>query len=163
MMQRTEPNVGVSLDELLPRAARSGAGPVRASSCSTDWREVEPGDVFVALPDADARSGEGHQHARRAVSHGAIAVVCEQPVPVFNVPTYLVPDSRVALGELCQALVDHPTRRLAVVGVTGTHGKTTTIALLDSIFAKAGPTPVASFDDNSRPYCANLDERRSRW
>lgn len=128
----------VRLAELFPSATRTGAGEVVVTSCTTDWREVEPGDVFVALPDTDGRDDDGHLHAQRAVSHGAIAVVCEQPVPVFDVPTYLVPDSRVALGEICHALVGQPSRSVEVIGVTGTHGKSTTIALLESIFATAG-------------------------
>jgi len=132
------PASGVSLAELFPSATRTGSGEVLATSCVTDWREVEPGDVFVALPDVNGRGEDGHIHAQRAVSHGAIAVLCEQPVAVFDVPTYLVLDSRVALGELSHALLGNPTRSLATIGVTGTHGKSTTIALLESIFATAG-------------------------
>ncbi len=127
----------IVLAELFPEATRTGNGEVVVTSCVTDWREVEPGDVFVALPEGCGGGDDGHLHAQRAVSHGAIAVVCEQPVPVFDVPTYLVPDSRVALGEICHALVGHPSRSLEVIGVTGTHGKSTTIALLESIFAAA--------------------------
>lgn len=126
------------LSDLFPSATRTGFGEVPVASCTTDWREVEPGDVFVALPDTFGNEEDGHTHAQRAVSHGAIGVVCEQPVPVFDVPTYLVPDSREALGVICQALVGNPTETLQVIGVTGTHGKSTTIALLESIFATAG-------------------------
>ncbi len=136
----------VRLSALFPEATRTvpakvaGTGEVVVTSCVTDWRKVEPGDVFVALPDSDGDGDgdDGHLHAQRAVSHGAIAVVCEQPVPVFDVPTYLVPDSRVALGKICHALVGHPCRKFEVIGVAGTHGKSTTIALLESIFAAAG-------------------------
>ena len=132
--------LGVSLDELLPSATRTGEGQILAVSCASDWRQIQPGDVYVALPEgcSNDQGGDGHQHAQRAVSCGAIAVICEQPVPVFDVPTYLVADSREALGELCQALVDYPTRTLPTIGVTGTQGKSTTIALLESIFAAAG-------------------------
>ena len=128
----------IRLAEIFPEATRTGTGEVMVTSCASDWREVEPGDVFVALPDSVGNGDDGHLHAQRAVSHGAIAVVCEQPVPVFDVPTYLVPDSRVALGEISHALMGHPSRSLEVIGVTGTHGKSTTIALLESIFATAG-------------------------
>ena len=130
----------VSLDQFFPTATRTGAGLVLARSCTTDWRQLEPGDVYVALPDMaeGSDSEDGHIHALRAVSHGAAAIICEQPVPVFDVPTYLVPDSRVALGQLCQALVGHPSKAMSVIGVSGTHGKSTVIALLASIFARAG-------------------------
>jgi UDP-N-acetylmuramoyl-L-alanyl-D-glutamate--2,6-diaminopimelate ligase len=108
---------------------------VVATSCTSDWNQLQPGDIFVAVDD---EHGDGHDKACAASRRGAKAVVCERPVPVFNVPTYLVQDSRVALGRLCHALVDHPTRSLPTVGVTGTQGKTTVIALLESIFAVAG-------------------------
>jgi len=126
----------VALDTLFAGATRTGEGEVSATSCVCDWRQVEPGNVYVALPET-ADSEDGHQHARRAASHGAIAIICEQPVPVFDIPTYLVADSRVALGELCHALVGHPTRTVRTIGVAGTHGKSTTIAVLESIFARA--------------------------
>ena len=131
---------GVALDDLFASATRTGNGRVWAQSCASDWRQVQPGDLYVALPEGcgNGQGEEGHQHAKRAVSCGAIAVICEQPVPVFDVPTYLVLDSRAALGELCQALVNHPTRSLPTIGVTGTQGKSTTLALLDAIFAAAG-------------------------
>lgn len=139
MLPSNDISTGVSLDKLFPSDTRTGSGGIVATSCSTDWRQIEPGDVFVALPDEEGNTaGAGHEHAQRAVSHGAIAVICEQPVPVFEVPTYLVPDSRVALGQLCQALIGYPTHTLPSVGVTGTHGKSTTLALLDSIFSMAG-------------------------
>ena len=132
--------VGIALDELFPAATRTGQGQISATSCVSDWRQVQPGDIYVALPEGCGLqpSEDGHQHAKRAVSCGAVAVVCEEPVPVFDVPTYLVPDSRKAFGELCQALMDYPTRSMPTIGVTGTHGKSTTIALIDAIFAAAG-------------------------
>ena len=132
-----EPVGQVRLSELFPAATRTRGEEVPFTSCVTDWREVQPGDVFVALPDT-GEGDDGHLHAQRAVSCGAVAVVCEQPVPVFDVPTFLVPDSRVALGEICQSLVGQPSRDLQVIGVTGTHGKSTTVALLEAIFAAAG-------------------------
>ncbi len=138
MLCPNEQSIGVSLAELFPEATRTGAGRVMATSCCTDWRQLEPGDVYVALPDSGDGTTDGHEHARRAASHGAIAIVCEQPVPVFDVPTYLVPDSRVALGELSQALVGNPSNTISVIAVTGSHGKSTTIALLESIFSAAG-------------------------
>ena len=130
---------GVALDKLFPSATRTGSGQVWAESCASDWRQIQPGDVYVALPEGcgNGQGEDGHPHAKRAVSCGASAVVCEQPVAVFDVPTYLVPDSRAALGELCQALVNHPTHTLPTIGVTGTQGKSTTIALLDAVFAAA--------------------------
>ncbi len=131
---------GISLDELFAGSVCTEAESVLATSCTGDWRQVQPGDVFVAIDvDRDENTPEdGHDHAREAAERGAKAIVCERPVPVFDVPTYVVEDSRVALGMLCQALVDDPTHSLPTIGVTGTQGKTTIVALLDSIFSAAG-------------------------
>ena len=65
-------------------------------------------------------------------------MICERPLPVFDVPQFVVSDSRVAYGRLCQALVGNPSRQMKVIGVTGTHGKTTVARLLSSIFRTAG-------------------------
>jgi UDP-N-acetylmuramoyl-L-alanyl-D-glutamate--2,6-diaminopimelate ligase len=110
---------------------------LRATSCTSDWRQVQSGDVFLAITSDDE---DGHDHATEAVELGAAAVICERPLPVFNVPQLIVADSRVAYGRLCQALVGNPTRHVKVIGVTGTHGKTTVARLLSAVLRKAGHT-----------------------
>ena len=96
---------------------------------------MRPGDVFVAIAEAD---DDGHDHATDAARRGAAAVICERPLPVFDVPQFVVSDSRIAYGRLCQALVGNPSQQMKVIGVTGTHGKTTVARLLTSIFRAAG-------------------------
>jgi UDP-N-acetylmuramoyl-L-alanyl-D-glutamate--2,6-diaminopimelate ligase len=129
---------GISLDWLLPDAIRTGTQAVVAKSCTSDWRDVRPGDVFVALSERLGHDEDGHTYVQQAVEHGAVAVICEEPVPVFDVPTYIVADSRDAYGKLCQSLSGTPHLSIPVIAVTGTHGKSTVIALLDSIFSVAG-------------------------
>jgi UDP-N-acetylmuramoyl-L-alanyl-D-glutamate--2,6-diaminopimelate ligase len=102
--------------------------------CSADWRDCSPGDLFVALTTAD---DDGHEHAREAISRGAIGVLAERLVPV-DAPVVIVKDTRVALARITQALAGWPCRKLRTVGVTGTAGKTVTAMLLASIFEKAG-------------------------
>ena len=81
----------------------------------------------------------------QAAERGAAAVICERPLPVFDVPQCVVADSRAAYGRLCQALVGDPSRQMKVIGVTGTHGKTTVARLLTSIFRAGGqPRPARS-------------------
>ncbi|MEM9352059.1 MAG: Mur ligase family protein [Planctomycetota bacterium] len=130
-----DPALGVALDDLFPNTRKTGALGARVPACVTDWRAVRPGDAFVALDDG---LHDGHADATRAIARGASAVVCEQQVPVFHRPVYVVPDSRAALGALCQALVGNPTRGLPTIGVGGTQGKTTTTALLQSIIDRSG-------------------------
>jgi len=142
-MQLSTSNAGVSLRALLAEELRGKLGTdVRATSCTSNWRQLRPGDVFVAVAEADE---DGHDFAEQAAQRGAAALICERPLPVFNVPQLVVSDSRVAYGRLCQALVGDPSRQLKIVGVTGTHGKTTVARLLSSIFRTAGAS-TGTFD-----------------
>lgn len=96
--------------------------------------DVRPGDVFFCIPGF---RHDGHDFAADAVARGAVAVVCERPLGLA-VPEIRVPDSRVALAAASARFFGDPTSRLAVVGVTGTNGKTTTTYLVDSIMRAAG-------------------------
>lgn len=134
---------GVSLRQLLASSVHGVRPPdICATSCTSDWRKVRPGDVFVAITGSDE---DGHDFATQAASRGAAAIICEHQLPVFNVPQCIVADSRVVYGELCQALVGNPAKQLKVIGVTGTHGKTTVARLLTAIFQAAGVS-VATLD-----------------
>jgi UDP-N-acetylmuramoyl-L-alanyl-D-glutamate--2,6-diaminopimelate ligase len=132
---------GVSLCELLADEIQGDCpANIRAASCTSNCRQVQQGDVFVAIVDADR---DGHDDSMEAARRGAAAIICERPLPVFNVPQCIVIDSRVAYGRLCQALMGDPSRELKVIGVTGTHGKTTVSRLLAAIFRRAGSTFAA--------------------
>lgn len=124
----------VALHELFPAASTNGAR-VPVTGCASDWRQVQPGDAFVAILGDDH---DGHDYVRQAVERGAVAVIVERPVPVFTVPVYEVEDTRIALGELCHALAGHPSKQLRVIGVIGTLGKSTVVAILESIYMAAG-------------------------
>jgi UDP-N-acetylmuramoyl-L-alanyl-D-glutamate--2,6-diaminopimelate ligase len=101
-----------------------------------DSRKVKPGAVFVALRGANA---DGARFAPQAIANGAIAVVAETPAPAgASVPWIQVPHARAALAELAATFYGHPSEELALVGITGTNGKTTTSYVLASIFEAAG-------------------------
>lgn len=103
---------------------------------TNDSRRAMPGGIFVAIKGAQA---DGHQFIGQATKRGAIAVVSEQPRPADYTGTWLqVADARVALARATALVYDHPSRKLKLVGVTGTNGKTTTTHLLDAIFQAAG-------------------------
>jgi UDP-N-acetylmuramoyl-L-alanyl-D-glutamate--2,6-diaminopimelate ligase len=108
---------------------------------ATNSQQVEPGDVFVAVPGVYV---DGHDFISDAVNNGAVAVVGEQqPQALGDVPwgafTYVsVANARRALGWMCAAWHDFPSRKMTVIGVTGTDGKTTTVNLLYSILRAAG-------------------------
>lgn len=147
------------LDELLQGVeVRSlvGDGTVAVGRLEFDSRKVVPGTLFFATRGTQA---DGHAYIPAAVAAGAAAVVCEElpaerPVGVTFVQ---VPDSTVALGQVASAFYGHPSRRLKLVGVTGTNGKTTTATLLYRMFRRLGykagliSTVVYCVDDREIP------------
>ena len=96
------------------------------SALTDDSRAVVRGALFCAIAGTQR---DGHEHVADAVARGAAAVVVSRPVPV-DVPQILVRDGRVALGILARAWFGRPADGLAIVGVTGTNGKTTTVGLI---------------------------------
>jgi UDP-N-acetylmuramoyl-L-alanyl-D-glutamate--2,6-diaminopimelate ligase len=99
-----------------------------------DSRHVGPGMLFCC---ARGTSSDGHTFAVTAVSAGAVALVVDHLLDV-DVPQLVVPDVRAAMPYLASAVYDNPSRSLAVFGVTGTNGKTTTTWLLQSVLEHAG-------------------------
>src|SRR5215470_12562873 len=126
--------------DALPDKTMIGTPPAAVAGLTADSRRVEPGDCFVAVPGfrQDARS-----FVREAAGRGATLVVTEGrrlDVPIAQV---LVPSARTALARLADAYYEHPSRKLAVVGITGTNGKTTTSYLVDALLrARGGLTGV---------------------
>lgn len=116
---------------------RAGKREVRSDS-----RQVKPGDIFVAVPGV---SEDGARFIPQAVAAGASVVVCQSGV--FDAPSmggessclFLAhEDPREALWRLAEARWRSHELPLRVVGITGTNGKTTTAALLEHLFTKAG-------------------------
>lgn len=109
----------------------------KISKITFDSRIAEPGAMFVAIRGTVS---DGHDYIEKAVTLGAAAVVCERLPEVLDPKVcYLkVEDSSVALAHLGDAFYDHPSRKLKLVGVTGTNGKTTIATLLHGLFTKLG-------------------------
>ncbi|HUS40318.1 MAG TPA: UDP-N-acetylmuramoyl-L-alanyl-D-glutamate--2,6-diaminopimelate ligase [Pirellulales bacterium] len=126
---------GVDLRALFPNARFINGDYIKCSSVTADSRRCQPGDVFVAICGTEQ---DGHQFVGEALDQGASAVIAERLVPTRDVPLCIVRDSRMAFGKLCHELVDRPSERLKVIGVTGTNGKTTTACLIHSLFSVAG-------------------------
>jgi UDP-N-acetylmuramoyl-L-alanyl-D-glutamate--2,6-diaminopimelate ligase len=105
---------------------------------SHDSRLVQPGSLFVAVRGFHS---DGHRFIAQAVERGAAAVVAETEdaaASAARVPQILVEDSRKALAQLAGLFYGHPSRKLSLIGVTGTNGKTTTTHLVKSIIEAAG-------------------------
>lgn len=100
---------------------------------------VQPGDLFAGLAGAKAH---GARFAADAVERGAVAVFTDaagaELIGELDVPVLVHDDPRAVLGELSAAVYGHPSRRLQVIGITGTSGKTTTSYLVEAGLTAAG-------------------------
>ena len=119
---------GVAVDNALPHVMIHGI--------THDSRQVEPDYLFVALDGEHLRGADFVPHA---VSRGAVALAGalpprqEQPLPSFPLPA-----PRPAYSRLAANYYGHPSRRMIVVGITGTNGKTTSAHILAAIFQAQG-------------------------
>jgi len=102
---------------------------------SIDSRVVKPGHLFVAMTGGTL---DGHNYIQKAIDNGAIAVVGEKDITGLSIPYIRLEDTRQALTWIAAAFHDWPGRKLTVIGVTGTDGKTTTTNLLYKILMTAG-------------------------
>ncbi len=113
--------------------ARSTAGNLDAQICDVthDSRASREGSVFVAIR---GEKFDAHQFIPQVIEKGAVAIISEHPSGQFSAPAWIeVADARRALALAAAAVHHHPSRRLKLVGVTGTNGKTTTAHLIDSV------------------------------
>jgi UDP-N-acetylmuramoyl-L-alanyl-D-glutamate--2,6-diaminopimelate ligase len=105
-------------------------GDIEVTGLTAASERVQAGDLFAGVP---GHNTHGMVYASQALAHGAVAVLTDTAgagqLPA-GIPALVVPDVRDALGPLSAAVYGQPSRRLAIVGVTGTSGKTTTTYLV---------------------------------
>jgi UDP-N-acetylmuramoyl-L-alanyl-D-glutamate--2,6-diaminopimelate ligase len=134
--------------DLLVEAPAHGPHP---SALSADSRAVVPGAMYVAVRGSQA---DGHRFVPDAVRRGAAAVVVETPAG-SAVPEIVVRDGRRAALVLGAAWYGHPARRLSLIGVTGTNGKTTTTGLIRHLINGGGTAgsigTLGAFDGRGEP------------
>lgn len=163
------------LAELLGMPGCAGAAtPI--SGLQADSRAVVPGDLFLAVP---GEAHDGRQFIEQAVASGAAAVAAEAPVGGFvdalPVPLVEIPELRQEMGELAARFFGYPSRRLHMVGVTGTNGKTTVSRLVAQLGRRLGQrcgvigTLGATLDDgvlatsNTTPDPISLQRQLAAW
>ena len=122
---------GVSLQEVVGRT------DVSVNSIQFDSRKVTEGDVFVAIKGT---ASDGHEYINQVIAQGAKVVVCEAlPKTVIDTVTVVVvEDSSKSLGVIASNFYGNPSKKLSLVGITGTNGKTTSVTLLYRLFRTMG-------------------------
>jgi len=115
-------------------AAKPGAD-LEITGLTHDSRLVIPGDLYVALPGFHTH---GAKYAGEAIAQGATAILTDisgtEMLGSVNVPVIYIPDVRGSLGFLSSWFYDFPSKKMNLVGITGTNGKTTTAHLIDSVW-----------------------------
>lgn len=124
------------LVKLLPQARIDGPLDVAITNVTYDSRHVQPGALFICLTGAHV---DGHDYIGDAYRRGAVAAVVEKHV---NAPAAMTvvetPSTREAMQVMAPYFFAYPARRLRMIGVTGTNGKTTTTHLIRAILRQAG-------------------------
>ena len=115
----------------------TGNKDIDVNGVCIDSRKVENGNMFIAICGTQS---DGHLFVGKAIESGAKAVVCQQMPDKINpnVTYILMEDTEDAVGKIATQFYGDPTKRLKLVGVTGTNGKTTIATLLFKMFRKMG-------------------------
>jgi UDP-N-acetylmuramoyl-L-alanyl-D-glutamate--2,6-diaminopimelate ligase len=147
----------MNLEDLLraiPVQATKGKLDGEVRGVAIDSRRVGAGFVFVAV---EGETTDGHLFLDEVLKRGAVAVVSERSPVDLGVAWIQTPDARRASGSLASAVADGPSKKMELVGVTGTNGKTTIVYLLDTVLGGLRPpsammgTVVDSVGDDVQP------------
>ena len=111
-----------------------GDGSVEIQNICADSRTVKPGDLFICTP---GMRSDAHAFAPAAVQSGAVALLVERKLEL-DVPQVIVKDARSATSYVAAQFHGNPAKRMRMLGITGTKGKTTASFLLKSILEEAG-------------------------
>jgi len=112
----------------------NSAPDIPINGISIDSRAVQPGHLFVALTGGTV---DGHDYIQSAIESGAVAIVGKKDISGLSVPYIRIENTRQALTWMAASFHDWPARKLTMIGVTGTDGKTTTTNLIYQILLAA--------------------------
>jgi UDP-N-acetylmuramoyl-L-alanyl-D-glutamate--2,6-diaminopimelate ligase len=106
------------------------------SNLTADSRQANEHTLFIAIRGTQV---DGHQFVNQAIEKGCKAIVVDHQIELpIEITQIVVSDTSEALGKMAANFYDHPSRKLLLVGVTGTNGKTTTTTLLHQLFTGLG-------------------------
>ena len=113
-----------------------GDAEVEITGVNIDSRRIKAGHLFIAMKGTQV---DGHQFIAKAIELGAKSILCEDlPEPVVGITYVQVASTEDAAGKVATLFYGDPSRKLKLVGVTGTNGKTTIATLLYNMFRKFG-------------------------
>lgn len=108
-------------------------GNIEFDNITDDSRNVTDKSVFVCI---NGPVSDGHDYAEKAADAGAVLIICEKDLGLEN--QVIVPDTHKALAELCDMQYGYPLKKLKVIGVTGTNGKTSVCTMLGNVLESCG-------------------------
>ncbi len=97
-------------------------------------KSIEQGGLFFCLK---GENFDGHNYAQEAIENGAVALVVSYKLPI-NVPQIVVDNPRFVMGQIASNFYGHPEKKLKLIGITGTNGKTTTTYIIKKILESSG-------------------------
>lgn len=124
---------------LIPHSVIQGRIDRKIAAVTHDSRKVSPGTLFFCVAGVHV---DGHDFIAEAARSGADAVIVEKDMPALadtDITIIKVENTRTAMQAIVPYFFDYPGRKLRMIGVTGTNGKTTTTYLIRSILRVRRP------------------------
>ncbi len=130
----------ITLKDILYKVAIDavkGSTEIAIEKLDFDSRKITNNDVFIAIRGSVT---DGHEFIETAINNGAIAIICDTfPEIIVTGITYVqVKDTNNAMAFMAANYFDNPSKKLKLIGITGTNGKTTIASLLFQLFKSAG-------------------------
>lgn len=101
-----------------------------------DSKKAESNCLFVAVK---GNAADGHNFIIEAIKKGAVCIICQDDFTAKeNVTKIIVRDSRIALAKVAASFFGYPSKKITMIGITGTNGKTTTLYLIEKILSFCG-------------------------